>query len=100
MILVRVEHEVADFNGWKKAFDSDPINRQKSGVKRYSIYQPTDNPKYVIIDLQFDNLQAAELTQKALQNMMTKVIGTLVFGQRSKYSMRSSQKCTDRLHRQ
>jgi hypothetical protein len=80
MIILRVEHEVVSFEGWKKAFDSDPIDRRKSGVKRYHIYQPVDDPKYVIIDLEFDDLTEAQMTQKALQNMMTKVVGTLVIG--------------------
>ncbi len=80
MITLRIEHEVVSFEGWKKAFDNDPIDRRKSGVKRYHIYQPVDDPKYVIIDLEFDNLTEAQITQKALQNMMTKVVGTLIIG--------------------
>ena len=80
MIILRIEHEVVSFQGWKKAFDSDPIDRRKSGVKRYHIYQPVDDPKYVIIDLEFDNLTEAQMTQKALQSMMTKVVGTLIIG--------------------
>ena len=80
MIVVRIEHEVVSYEGWKKAFDSDPIDRKKSGVKRYSVYQPQDNPKYVIIDLEFGNLSQAQATQRSLQNMMTKVVGTLIIG--------------------
>jgi len=80
MIILRIEHEVMNFEGWKKAFDADPIDRRKSGVKRYHIYQPIDDPKYVIIDLQFDTLPEAQAAQKALQNMMTKVVGTLIVG--------------------
>ena len=80
MITLRIEHEVVSFEGWKKAFDSDPIDRRKSGVKRYRIYQSMDDPKYVIIDLEFDNLTEAQTTQEALQNMMTKVVGTLIIG--------------------
>jgi hypothetical protein len=80
MIILRIEHEVLSFEGWKKAFDSDPINRRKSGVKRHHIYQPVDNSKYVIIDLAFENLEDAEATQKVLQNMMTNAVGTLIVG--------------------
>ena len=80
MIILRIEHEVVSYEGWKKAFDNDPIGRKKSGVKRYHIYQPVDNPKYVIIDLEFDSLAQAQMAEKALQNMMVKVVGTLVIG--------------------
>lgn len=80
MIILRIEHEVLSFEGWKKAFDSDPIDRRKFGVRRHRIYQPVDDSKYVIIDLEFENLQDAEATQMALQKMMTKVVGTLIVG--------------------
>lgn len=80
MIIVRIEHEVMSYDGWKKAFDSDPIDRKKSGVKRYHIYQPVDNMKFVIIDLEFDDMTAAHATYAALQRMMTKVVGTLIIG--------------------
>jgi hypothetical protein len=78
MIVLRIEHKVLSFDAWKKAFDSDPIDRKKSGVRRYQIYQPVDDPKYVIIDLECDSLSSAQATQTALQNMMTKAIGTLI----------------------
>jgi hypothetical protein len=29
MIVLQIEHKVADFSGWKKAFESDPIDRKK-----------------------------------------------------------------------
>ena len=44
----------------KRHFDSDPINRRKSGTRCYRIYRPTDDPHYVIVDLEFDNITDAE----------------------------------------
>jgi hypothetical protein len=78
MIILRIEHAVSSFEGWKRAFDSDPINRQNSGVKHYTIYRPADDPNYVVIDLDFDNMEQAQATLTALRNMMTKVEGTLI----------------------
>lgn len=43
MITLRIEHKIANYEAWKKAFDSDPINRQQSRVKRYRIYRPEDD---------------------------------------------------------
>ena len=51
MYILRIEHPVSDFDGWKKAFDSDPIGREKSGVRRYRVLRPIDDAKYVMIDL-------------------------------------------------
>lgn len=80
MITLRIEHKISNYDGWKKAFDQDPIDRRKSGVRHYRIFRPTDDENYVIIDLEFDNLSEAKATQAALQNMMGKVEGSLVFG--------------------
>jgi len=37
MTILRIEHPIPDFDAWKKAFDSDPVGREKSGVRRYQI---------------------------------------------------------------
>ena len=39
--MLRIEHLVLNFDGWKKAFDSDPVGREKSGVRRYQVLRPT-----------------------------------------------------------
>ncbi len=66
---LRIEHKVEDFDSWKRAFDSDPIGRQKSGVRHYRILRSTDDPNYIMIHLEFDNLKEAENVKLALQNM-------------------------------
>lgn len=68
-IMLRIEHGVSNFDSWKKAFDSDPIGRQKSGVRRYRILRPTDDTNYVMIDMEFDSLKAAENFGSALRNL-------------------------------
>lgn len=78
MIVLHIEHPVPNFEGWKKAFDSDPIDRKASGVKKYKLYRSTENPNYVAIDLEFDNQQAAEGTLKKLQVIWGKVEGTVI----------------------
>jgi hypothetical protein len=80
MITLRIEHKIANYDGWKKAFDSDPINRRQSGVKRYRVYRPIDDTNFIIIDLDFDNLEKAQAAQVALMNIFTKIEGTLIFG--------------------
>ena len=60
MIILQIEHPVPSFDAWKKAFDSDPVNRKQSGVRRYRVLRPIGNPNYAIIDLEFDSLDQAE----------------------------------------
>ena len=80
MTTLRIEHKISSYDGWKKAFDQDPINRKKSGVKHYRIFRPTDDENFVVIDLEFENLDEAKATQAALQNIWGRVEGSLIFG--------------------
>lgn len=80
MITLRIEHKIANYDGWKKAFDSDPINRKQSGVIRYRVYRSIDDTNFIIIDLDFDNLEKAQAVQVALMNIFSKIEGTLIFG--------------------
>jgi hypothetical protein len=79
MTILRIEHKVADYDGWKKTFDSDPINRKQSGVRRHRIFRLTDDLNYVIVDLEFDTLKDAETTLSALHKLWQNVEGTLMF---------------------
>jgi hypothetical protein len=69
MPIVRIEHAVANFARWKQAFDSDPADRKGSGVRRYQILQLHDDPDYVLIDLEFDTLAAAEAFLRTMQRI-------------------------------
>lgn len=55
MYVLRIEHAVPDFDAWKKAFDSDPIGRERGGVRRYRVLRPTDDSNFALIDLEFDS---------------------------------------------
>jgi len=76
MYVLRIEHPVPDYAGWKKAFESDPAGRKKSGVRRYQILRPVDNPNYVMIDLEFDTTKEAEALLAAMRLIWGRVEGT------------------------
>jgi hypothetical protein len=69
MTILHIEHPVRNFDLWKKAFDSDPIGRERSGVRQYQVLRPIDDPNYVMIDLSFDNSSAAEAALAALHEL-------------------------------
>jgi hypothetical protein len=60
MTILHIEHPIRDFDAWKRAFDSDPAGRERSGVHSYQILRPVDDPKCIMIDLTFDSAHAAE----------------------------------------
>lgn len=80
MITLRIEHKIASYDGWRKAFDSDPLNRKQAGVRHFRIYQPKEDANLVIIELDFDHLEQAEAMQKALNQLFPKIEGTIIFG--------------------
>ena len=84
MIVLQIEHPVPNFEGWKKAFDSDPMNRKQSGVKRYNVYRQTDDPNYVVIELEFDDLQKAQLMLTGLQKLWNQVEGKVMTNAKAK----------------
>lgn len=69
MPVVQLEHAVRDFETWKAAFDRDPVNREASGVRRYEIYRPIDDPNYIAVDLEFDGRGEAGAFKLALEEL-------------------------------
>ncbi|HUQ47880.1 MAG TPA: hypothetical protein VM053_06495 [Gemmatimonadaceae bacterium] len=67
MPIVRIEHAVPDFDRWKHAFDSDPMDRKGSGVTRYRIYRSVNEPNLIMIDLELDTLAQARALLERLQ---------------------------------
>ncbi len=84
MYILQIEHPVPNYEGWKKAFDSDPVNRKQSGVRRYKISRKIDDPNYVIVDLEFDNLTDAEACHEKLKSLWNRVEGTVMNNPQSK----------------
>ena len=78
MLILQIEHNVPNFDGWKKAFDRDPINRKKSGVRSYRIFRPMDDPNYVVINMEFDTLRDLERTLTALHTLWGQIEGKIM----------------------
>jgi hypothetical protein len=82
--ILRIEHPVPDYDAWKQVFDSDPMGREKSGVRRYRIARAADDPNHVLIDLEFDSSADAEAMHVALQGLWNRVAGTLISDPRAR----------------
>ena len=84
MYILRIEHRIPNYDGWKQAFDSDPVSREKSGVRRYQILRPVDDPNYVMIDLEFDTASQAEALLAAMRVVWGRVEGTIMMNPQSR----------------
>lgn len=69
MPILRIQHSVPTFEGWKRAFDSDPLDRKGAGVRRYQIHRSVTDPNFVMIDLEFDSVDKAEALLQKLRNL-------------------------------
>lgn len=84
MYMLRIEHPVPNFAGWKKAFDSDPAGRIKSGVQRYQIFRAVDDPNYVMIDLEFNTPGEAEALLAAMRQVWSRVEGQVMMNPKAR----------------
>ncbi|MEX2457630.1 MAG: hypothetical protein WD770_01435 [Actinomycetota bacterium] len=78
MSILRIEHSVKDFGQWKQAFDSDPAGRERSGVRRYQVMRPVDDPNFVMIDLEFETPEAAEALLASMRVLWQGVAATII----------------------
>jgi hypothetical protein len=84
MYVLRIEHPVPNFDGWRKAFDSDPIGREKSGVRGYRVLRPIDDGNYVMIDLDFDTASQAEAVLTAMRVVWGRVDGKIMMSPKAR----------------
>jgi hypothetical protein len=73
MHVLRIEHPVPDYDAWKQAFDSDPIGRERGGVRGYRVLRAADDPNYALIDLEFDDADTAEAFLVKLRELWGRV---------------------------
>ena len=73
MTILRIEHQVRDFDAWQRAFDSDPIGRRRGGVLSYRVARATDDPDHVMIDLEFGTAGEAEAFLTELRTLWGRV---------------------------
>jgi len=78
MFVLQIEHPVPNYDGWKKAFESDPVGRQEGGVVRYTIFKTTTTPQCVIVDLEFAVQAQAEVFLDSLRKLWGTVDGTIM----------------------
>lgn len=69
MPTLRIQHTVPAFDAWKRAFESDPVDRKGAGVRRYRILRAVADPTFVMIDLDLDTVDEAEALLQKLRRL-------------------------------
>jgi len=67
MTTLRIEHAINDYDIWQRAFDSFAGARAAAGVRGYTIRQPVGDPKYLMLDLEFETAAQARAFDEFLR---------------------------------
>ncbi len=60
MYTLHIEHPISDFDVWAAAFARFAQQRLEAGVCRERISRPSDDPRYVVVDLDFHTARQAK----------------------------------------
>ncbi|CAN5868884.1 hypothetical protein BH23ACT2_BH23ACT2_11680 [soil metagenome] len=70
MSTLHIEHPITDFETWAAAFDRFSDARRDAGVRSHRVLRPVDDPRYVVVDLEFDTDEGALAFREFLQTVV------------------------------
>ena len=70
MATLHIEHPISDLGTWLGAFNQFAEARRDAGVKAQRIHQPLDDDHYIIVQLDFDTVEAAEQFKVFLESVV------------------------------
>lgn len=70
MATLHIEHAITDFDTWLDAFRRFADARRQAGVRAHRVLQPVDDPRYVVVDLDFDTVEAAAAFREFLHTVV------------------------------
>jgi len=59
MATLHIEHPISDLGTWLGAFNQFADARRDAGVTAERIHQPVDDDRYIVVQLDFDSVEAA-----------------------------------------
>jgi hypothetical protein len=69
---LHIEHPISDLETWLGAFNSFEQARTDAGVRAHRVHQPLEDERYIVIQLDFDELEAAEQFKGFLESVVWK----------------------------
>lgn len=59
MTTLHIEHPITDYDTWRSAFDGFAQVRREAGVIGERVSRPVDDPRYIVVGLDFDSTEHA-----------------------------------------
>ena len=72
MPTLHIEHPISDLGTWLGAFDQFADARRQAGVTAQRIHQPVDDDQYIVVQLDFDTVEAAQRFKGFLESVVWK----------------------------
>jgi hypothetical protein len=70
MPTLHIEHPISSLETWLGAFDRFADKRRDAGVTAERISQPVDDDKYIVAQLDFDTVEAADGFKNFLETVV------------------------------
>lgn len=70
MPTLHIEHAITDLETWLDAFGRFADARKNAGVSTQRLRQPVDDAKYIVVDLEFETVQAAGAFKEFLETVV------------------------------
>lgn len=70
MATLHIEHPITDLDTWLGAFNGFAEARTKAGVRAQRVRQPDDDPRYIVVDLEFDTPEEARGFKEFLESVV------------------------------
>lgn len=70
MTTLHIEHRITDLGTWLTAFNSFAEARKNAGVARQRVQQPVGDDRYIVVDLDFADAEAANAFKDFLENVV------------------------------
>jgi hypothetical protein len=67
---LHIEHAITDLDTWLHAFGRFADARKNAGVVTQRVRQPVDDAKYIVVDLEFETVQAAKAFKEFLESVV------------------------------
>ena len=70
MATLHIEHPITDLDTWLGAFNNFAEARKNAGVRSQRVRQPVGDPHYIVVDLEFDDSEAAQSFKEFLETVV------------------------------
>ena len=70
MPVLQIEHAITGLDIWLNAFKKFAPAREQAGVQQAEVFQPSDDPNYIVVNLRFESVDAASNFRKFLTDVV------------------------------